>query len=325
MRTIMHDTFGKPEEVLYVDNQEIPEPEQGQVRLKVVLSSIHNHDLETIRGRYGFVPPLPAHAGTEAVGIVDKLGAGVEGLSEGQRVVSGGSFGVWSEYAVVDAAKLIPVPDALPDEVAAQLVAMPFSAISLLDSLNLESGDWLILNAANGAVGRIASQLAQGRGINVVGLVRRDAAIDELAEHGVTKVVSTEGENWRERVQEITGGAPIKAGLDSVGGQATADLVSLLGDGGTLVAFGAMNDATLSVPVQDVLFRGVSLRGFWGSKVNAEMTAEKRAELFGELIARISDGTVTLPVAGTFDVDNIREAVEACKQAGRNGKVLLSF
>ena len=97
-----------------------------------LLSPIHNHDLWTVRGTYGFKPELPAQAGTEALGVVDALGDGVDQLTVGQRVVTGGTFGVWAEYFVARAAGLIPVPEALPDEAAAQLVSMPFSAISLL-------------------------------------------------------------------------------------------------------------------------------------------------------------------------------------------------
>ncbi len=62
------------------------------MRLRVLLSPIHNHDLWTIRGTYGFKPELPARAGTEAVGVVEELGEGVEGLTVGQRVATGGTF-----------------------------------------------------------------------------------------------------------------------------------------------------------------------------------------------------------------------------------------
>ena len=83
------------------------------------------------------------------------------------------------EYWAHEAA-LIPVPEGLSDEVAAQLVAMPFSAISLLDYLNVQPGQWIVQNTANGMVGRMLAQLASARGINVTGLVRRSAAVDEL-------------------------------------------------------------------------------------------------------------------------------------------------
>lgn len=325
MRALIQDRFGEAGEVLHIVNKELPEPAAGQVRIKIVLSPIHNHDIWTVRGTYGFVPPLPAPAGTEALGIIDVCGPGVEGFHEGQRVVSGTTFGIWAEYAVVDATSLIPVPDQLPDNSAAQLVSMPFSAISLLDFLDLHQGDWLIQNSANGAVGRLLAQLAKARGINVVGLVRRNEAIQELAEQGVSNVVSTLSPNWRDEVRAIVGDAPIAVALDSVGGESTKDLISTLSHGATLISFGSMGSPVMEVPAGAVIFNDLTVRGFWGSKVSKEMTSAKKAELFGELITRALDGTITLPVAATFDAADIAKAVEANATPGLSGKVLLSF
>lgn len=325
MRAITHNTFGDPADVLQVTEKEIPTPGPGQVRIRVTLATIHNHDLWTVKGSYGFVPDLPAAAGTEAVGIVDALGEDVEGLQVGQRVASGTSFGIWAEYALVDASGLIPVPEQLSDESAAQLVAMPFSAISLLDFLDMKPGEWLIQNSANGAVGRMLAQLAESRGIHVVGLVRRDAGVQELAAQNISGVVSTETPGWEKQVEEITGGASIAVALDSVGGSSAADLVKLLGEGGTLVSFGAMGNPIMEIPSGPVIFKHITIKGFWGSKVSREMPAEKKTQLFGELIARILDGTLTLPVDSTFDAANIVSAVRASSEPGRAGKVLIRF
>lgn len=325
MRALTHDTFGEPEQVLSLTERPTPNPGPGQVRLRIVLSPIHNHDLWTIRGTYGFKPELPAASGTEALGVVDALGEGVDHLAVGQRVATGGTFGAWAEYVVAPAAGLIPVPDALSDESAAQLVSMPFSTISLLQFLGAQKGDWIVQNAANGAVGRMLAQLGAARGINVIGLVRRSAGVDELREQGIENVVSTDADGWRERVAEITDGAHIAFGIDSVGGSSAGDVLSLLGEGGTLVAFGAMNSPTMEIASGDVIFKQATVKGFWGSKVIQTMDAETRGALFGELIQRVTDGTLTLPVAGIFDAADAADAVRASNTAGRVGKVLLRF
>lgn len=325
MRALIHDTFGEPEDVLHLEDRQIPEPGPGQVRLKIVLSPIHNHDLWTIRGTYGFKPDLPAASGTEAVGVVDALGEGVDGLTVGQRVATGGTFGAWAEYVVATAAGLIPVPESLSDESAAQLVSMPFSTISLLEFLGAKEGDWIVQNAANGAVGRMLAQLGSARGVNVLGLVRRAAGVEELREQGIDHVVATDADDWRDRVAEITGGAHVAFGIDSVGGASAGDVLSLLGEGGTLVAFGAMSSPTMEIASGDVIFKQATVKGFWGSKVIQTMDAATRGALFGELIQRVTDGTLTLPVAGVFDAADAADAVRASNTAGRVGKVLLSF
>lgn len=322
MRAIVHEQFGEPEDVLHVVDRPVPEPGPGQVRVRTTLATIHNHDLWTVRGTYGFVPELPAASGTEAVGVVEALGDGVDSLAVGDRVIAG-AFGVWAEQFVADAAGLVPAPDGLPDEAAAQLVAMPFSAISLLHDLALQPGQWLVQNAANGAVGRMVAQLARARGIRVVGLVRRPEAIDELRDAGIDDIVSTSEEGWADRVRELTGGESIVAGVDSVGGKAAGDVLSVVGDGGTLVAFGAMDAPSLELGVGDLIFRQITVRGFWGSIVGRRMDPAVKQRLFGELSERIAAGDLTLPVSSIHPFGDIGEAVRASLTPGRVGKVLL--
>lgn len=322
MRALIHHSFGDPAQVLGVEDVETPQPGPGEVLVRTVLSPIHNHDLWTVRGTYGFKPELPARAGTEAVGVVEAVGEGVTGFAAGQRVATGGSFGAWAEFFVAEAGALIPVPEDLSDEVAAQLVAMPFSAISLLDFVQLNEGDWLVQNAANGAVGRLLAQLAAARGINVIGLVRRSSGVRELASQGIERVVATDDEGWREQVAQLTGGAPIAVGVDSVGGQASGDVLSLLAENGTLVVFGAMASPTMQIGSGDVIFKQATVKGFWGSKVSATMPAAKRGELFGELLQRIGSGALTLPVEATYSFDDI-SAAAAANTEPRVGKVLL--
>ena len=323
MRALVQHQFGDPAEVLAVEEVELPEPGPGQVRLKVVLSPIHNHDLWTVRGDYGYKPELPARAGTEALSVVDALGEGVTGVEVGQRVVTASVFGVWSEYVIAPAAALIPVPDAVADEAAAQVISMPLSAASLLEYLEVSEGDWIVQNAANGAVGRLVAQLAASRGVRVLGLVRRAAGVDELAAVGIHDVVGTDAENWRDRVAEITGGASIRAGVDSVGGAAAGDVTSLLGENGTLVVFGAMASPTMEIPSGDVIFRQLTVRGFWGSKVSAAMDPAHRVELIREIITLVAQGKLDLPVSQIFPLEQIADASRLNFEPGRVGKVML--
>ena len=323
MRALVQPQFGDPTEVLSVQEVPDPEPGPGQVLVRVLLSPIHNHDLWTVRGSYGFKPEMPARAGTEAVGVVEALGEGVDTLQVGQRVATGGSFGAWAELIVAPAAGLVPVPEGMSDEAAAQLVSMPFSAIALLDFLEVSEGDWIVQNAANGAVGRLLAQLAAARGVHVLGLVRRADGVEELRDQGIEQVVATDDDGWRDRVREIVGDAPIVAGVDSVGGSAAGDVVSLLAEDGVLVVFGAMASPTLEIGSGDVIFKQVVIKGFWGSKVFGAMSREKRGALMGELVGGIASGSLTLPVERVYALEDIVEAARANQAPGRRGKVLL--
>lgn len=322
MRSATHDSFGDPAAVLKLADGPTPEPGPGQVRIRVILSPIHNHDLWTVRGSYGYKPTLPAIGGSEAVGVVDALGDGVAGLRLGQRVAAAGLRGSWAEYALAPAAGLVPLPDAITDEQGAQLIAMPFSAITLLGFLGVGPGDWFVQNAANGAVGKAVAMLARARGIHALNLVRRDAAVAEMQDLGLD-ALSTEGADWPDRVRAATGGAPIRAAVDSIGGKAAGALLSLLADEGLLVSFGSMTGSAMEISSGDLIFKQAVVRGFWGAKVSAAMPPEERARLMGELIGLVADGALILPVGGIFGLDRIGDAVRASLAPGKAGKILL--
>lgn len=323
MRSAIHTTFGEPADVLALEESPVPEPGPGQVRIKTILSPIHNHDLWTVRGSYGYKPELPAIGGSEAVGTVDALGEGVTGITIGQRVSVASVHGSWAEYFLAPAAGLVPVPDSISDEAAAQLIAMPFSAITLLDFLEVASGDWVIQNTANGAVGKTLAMLAAARGMHIVNLVRRDAGVEELAALGIANAVSTATDGWQDRVRAITGDAPIRAAVDSIGGQASAELLSLLGEDGLLVSFGTMAGEPMQISSGNLIFKQAVVKGFWGSKVSAAMPAEAKRRLLGELIRLVASGELKLPAGAVFGLDQVADAVRASLTAGKAGKVLL--
>lgn len=323
MRSATYAAFGEPSEVLTLGDSPVPQPGAGQVRIRTILSPIHNHDLWTIRGQYGYKPQLPAIGGTEAVGIVDALGEGVQGIAPGQRVAVASVQGTWAEYFLAPAQGLVPVPEVIADEVAAQLVAMPFSAISLLEFLQVERGDWIIQNTANGAVGKTLATLAQARGVHIINLVRRDTGVDELAALGIEHAVSTAREGWKKTVRSIVADAPIRAAVDSIGGSASNDLLELLGENGQLVSFGTMTSDPMQISPGNLIFKHATIKGFWASKVSAAMPEQTKRQLSAELLGLAAKGTLKLPVDKVYDLADAAQAAAANMQPGRKGKILL--
>src|SRR5271157_6539038 len=112
MRCVVYNAFGVPAEVLHLADRPVPNPGPAEIRVRIVLSPVHNHDFWTIRGEYGVKPALPAIGGTEALGIVDKLGEGVTAPAVGRRVAAGSVVGGWAEYFLARAAAVVPVSDA---------------------------------------------------------------------------------------------------------------------------------------------------------------------------------------------------------------------
>jgi NADPH:quinone reductase-like Zn-dependent oxidoreductase len=322
MRAVTYAEFGDPAVVLEVTERPRPEPGPGQARVKMTRAAIHNHDLWTVRGSYGIKPPLPAIGGTEGAGVVDAIGDGVTHVKVGDRV-AGFALGTWCEFFITAAAGLVPLPAAISDDVGCQLQAMPISAMALLDTYGVDGPDYIVQNAANGAVGKTLAKLARARGKNVVSLVRSDEAVAELAKHGVPGAISTAHADWRDHVKALVGEGKIRAAIDSVGGKGTAQLCSLLAPGGKLVAFGSMSGEPMQLDPGAFIFKQVTLEGFWLSKQNA-VPPEKFRGMIAELIKLTAEGVLDLPVASVFPLEKAREAAIASASAGRGGKVLFS-
>ena len=322
MRSVTHDRFGEPAEVLRTQSTGRPTPSEGQILIRVVLSPIHNHDLWTIRGTYGVRPDLPAIGGSEALGIVEETGPGVDPALTGRRVAVAGVRGAWAEYALAQAAGAIPVPDDMPDAAAAQLIAMPFSAITLLEFLHVGRGDWVIQTAANGAVGKIMAVLARARGVRLLNLVRRPEAVEELRAMGMTDIVSTSDPDWLARARGILGEDGARAAVDSVGGTVAAGLVDLLGTEGLLVTFGSTTGEPLQLPAGPIIFKHLSVKGFWGAKVMPATPPQDRQRMFAELIGLVMDGSLPLTEDRSFGLDDPAGAMTAALTPGRSGKVM---
>lgn len=323
MRSALHERFGEPAEVLVSGESALPEPAAGEVRIRTLLAPIHNHDLWTIRGQYGYKPPLPAIGGSEGLGTIDALGEGVEGLQLGQRVAAASVHGTWAEAFIAPARMVIPMPPEIEDETAAQLIAMPLSALMLLEFLGARPGQWIVQNTANGAVGKTLAMLAAARGVKVLSLVRRDAGVAELRALGIDHVLSTATEGWQAQARAAVGDEGAHAAVDSIGGDAAGQLMALLGEGGTLVSFGSMTGEPMRIPSGEVIFKQATVKGFWGSKVSQAMAVDDKRRLVGELLQRAAAAELRLPVEQIFPLEQAAAAAEASLKPGRSGKILL--
>ncbi len=325
MKAAIHNAFGEPADVLETRDIEMQQPAAGEVLVKMTLSPIHNHDLWTIRGNYGYKPELPgAIGGSEALGTVEAVGEGVDAGMIGKRIAIAGVRGAWAEYFTAPAKNVLPLPDAISDEAGAQLIAMPFSALSLLETLQARKGDWVVQTASNGAVGKIMAVLAKARGINLLSLVRRDEAVKELEDLGIANVLSTSQADWMDKAKALIGSAGATSAIDSVGGDLAANLVELLGVDGELVVFGTATGTPMPLSSGALIMKHITVKGFWGARVSKEMAPEERVRLITELVQLAVSGELKLTNGGIYPLDRVTEAVKAALTPGRSGKVMLS-
>jgi NADPH2:quinone reductase len=320
MIALQYARFGEPSDVAEPAEIPIPEPGAGEVRLRLIRSPIHNHDLATIRGTYGIRPTLPAVGGSEMLGVVDALGANLTNVRVGTRVACV-TRGAWAEYALAPAASLITMPDALTDEVACQLLAMPASAYVLFDELRTQPGMWIVQNAAGGAVGRILMRLAQSRGVHVINLVRREDTASELRALGAEHVVVTERASWPDEVRALAPEGVARI-VDSVAGPQTIELQRLLAKRGELIVFGALSRSGIKLDPSLMISQETTVRGFWMTAWSARASVEARAAAMHAVIDAAMKGELPLAVAATYSLSDAKDALAAAETPGRAGKVL---
>lgn len=214
------------------------------------------------------------------------------------------------------------MPDAIGDDNACQLLAMPLSALILLDELRVSSGDWIAQNAANGAVGRILLREAAARGINVVNLVRSEETAQHLRAFGARHVVVTQG-RWLDDVREVTGGAPIVRAVDSVAGAQSMLMQRLLAPRGELIIFGGLAGEPMRLDPSLMISNETIVRGFW---MTAFMQREENRPRIAAAMKRVFElamqGELPLATAGVYSLSEVREAVVASEAPGRTGKIL---
>lgn len=296
----------------------------GQALVAVLAAPINPSDVLTLTGQYGILPPLPAVGGSEGVGRVVELGPDTQGPAVGQTVLLPAGSGTWATHVVVPAARLIPLPnDADPKQLAMLTVNPPTASLLLSEFADLKAGDWVIQNSANSGVGSYVVQLARLRGLKTASVVRRESAVEGVRAQG-GDVVLVDGDDLAERVKAATGGAAIKLGIDAVGGTATMRLAASLAEGATIVNYGALSGEPCIVSPRELVFRDVTLKGFWLARWFRTTPQPQQLALLTQLAGLIAAGKVSAPVQATYDVAQIKEAVAAAAAGGREGKILIT-
>lgn len=321
MKAVVVDRFGRPDEVARC--VEVPDPgwpEQGEVLLEVLAFPVNPADVWFCRGSYPV--RLPASPGAECVARVRAIGPQVDGFGVGDLVIPH-ARGNWMEQRCLPAADLVRLPADIDLLQAAMLKVNPPTAMLLLsDLVELAPGEWVIQNVANSAVGRHLIRFAKVRGLRTVNVVRRESVFAELAALGADACV-LDGDGLADRVAAITGDAPIRLGIDAVGGRATARLSDCVADGGVVCHYGSMSGDDPVIPRGALIYRGVQLTGFMIGRALTRRTRTEVQGLFDELAQMVRGGRLLTPVEAVYSIESIGDALRHAMTGERGGKILV--
>jgi len=324
MKQVLIESYGTPWEVARcAEVADVGPPAADEVVFDVLAFPINPADMWFCRGSYRLKPPLPATPGAECVGRVTAVGTAVKHVKPGDLVINLQREN-WAQQRRVKGDDAIPLPAGIDLKQAAMVrINPPTAELMLSDFVTLKGGDWVIQNVANSAVGRLAIVLAHQHGLRTVNVVRRPELAAELKQLGADLVV-VDGEDLASRVERETGGAPIRLGLEAIGGKATGRLCDCVATDGTVVHYGSMSGQDPEVTRNNFIYRGVRLTGFMLGRFLAKRSAQKIREIYADLAGQVMDGKLHAPVDTVYPIEQIKEALAHADKGGRNGKILVS-
>lgn len=241
-RAIRIHEHGGPE-VLRWDEVDPGTPGTGQALIRQTAAGLNFIDVYHRTGLYP-VPAMPAVIGNEGAGVVEAVGDGVSEVRVGDRVAYCMSLGGYAEQRLVDAARLVRVPDGITDQQAAAMMLKGCTVQYLVRRIYpVKAGDTILLHAAAGGVGLIACQWAKHLGATVIGTVGSDEKAELARAHGCDHPIVYTRENVVERVKALTDGAGVPVVFDSVGRDTFMASLDCLQPRGLMVSYGNASGA----------------------------------------------------------------------------------
>ncbi len=333
MKAIQMQHYGTPDVLIYQDIPN-PKPGPGQVLIRVEAAAVNYSDImRRTNTPYPFPTPLPFIPGSEVAGVIEALGAGVTQPPVGTPVFAlagnDGSTG-YAQYALANAAQVIPIPPGLSmDEASALIVAGVTAMLTLKEVAHLQSSDSILIPGAGGGVGNYAIQIAKLLGARVVigaasSHARRDAALAAGAHH----VVDYTRPDWPDHVREITDGRGVDVVLEMSGGRVFAQSLNCLAPFGRLIVYGMASLEPLQLDQETIIkffytpaynqsLHVFNLRLWFGLRPEASVSALQ------DLIGFAASGQIKVPVSYKLPLSRAAEAHQMIENRRTTGKIIL--
>jgi NADPH2:quinone reductase len=294
----------------------------GQVRVRVVAAAVNFPDVLIVADRYQVSVPLPFVPGSELAGVVEEVGAGVEGVAVGDRAAATALVGAFAEEVVVDVAGVQPVPDGVDLRVAAAFGVASRTAYHVLRSVAVvQPGEELVVLGAGGGVGLAAVQLGALLGASVTAVASSSAKLDAAAGCGAAHLIDHRAGNLRSALRELLpDGSDVV--VDPVGGDLAEPALRSLRYGGRFVTVGYASGTVPRIPLNLVLLKGITVLGFeflsWATNHGDDLRRNEE-ELQGHLVA----GEVIPHIGASFPLEETAAALRLVADGQAVGKVIL--
>jgi NADPH2:quinone reductase len=293
----------------------------GQVLIDVKAAGVNFPDLLLTENKYQYKPELPFVLGGELAGVVRGAPDG-SGYTPGDRVVAMCGTGAFAEVVAADAQTVFPLPDSVGFAAGA---CLPVNYLTMTFALQtrggLRKGETVLVHGAAGGIGTATIQLASALGARVISVVSTRAKAEFVTKLGSDEVVLADG--FKDAVRDLTDGAGVDMVVDPVGGDRFTDSLRCLAPLGRLLVIGFTAGDIPTVKVNRLLLNNIDVRGVgWGAYAGPRPGYHRR-EWDEQLLPHVLSGVVDPPVAGTFGLEQVGEAVAALGERGVLGKFVV--
>jgi NADPH:quinone reductase-like Zn-dependent oxidoreductase len=327
-RVVRFHRFGGPE-VLSIDEVEIPAPGRGEVQIRVKALGLNRAEAMLRSGRYIETASLPAGLGFEAAGVVEKIGADVEGMVPGDSVSivppqSQVRWPAYGELATFPAAHVVKHPASLGWEEAAAVWMQYVTAYgALIDLAKLQPAEFVVITAASSSVGLAAIQIARMVGAIPIAVTRTSEKKQPLLDAGAAHVIASAEEDLAARLTEIAGRENVRVVFDPIGGPAFEPLTAAMARGGILIEYGALSPDATPFPLFAVLTKSLTLRGYLVHEITADPVRLQAAKTF--VLDGLASGAFRPIIAKTFPFEEIVAAHRYLESNAQFGKIVVTL
>jgi NADPH:quinone reductase-like Zn-dependent oxidoreductase len=323
-RVVRFHQLGGPE-ALRVDQLEVGAPRPGEARITVGAIGLNRVESMFRGGTFG-QPRLPSRIGYEAAGVIEAIGRDVKGFEVGDQVallpgLSMEEFGACADTVLYPADMLIKQPGNLSAEIAAAAWMQYLTAYAIVGVANTQRGEPVLITAASSSVGLAAIEIANLIGAVPIAVTRTHAKVATLIGRGARHVIVGEENNLVERVRAVTEEKGVRVVFDAVAGDTVASLVDAAAPGGIITIYGMLGGAVNSLPLSQIMLKGLSLRGYAMNEFMADATSRSRALEF--VYNGLGTGKLNPVIDRIFALEDIADAYRYLESNVQVGKVIV--
>ena len=323
MKAVLCKQFGPPDS-LVVEELASPRPGPGEVVVSMKAASLNFPDVLIIQNKYQFKPPLPFSPGSELAGVVKEVGAGVQGLRPGDKVMAFTTYGAFAEEVKTEASRLLPLPEKMDFVTgAAFLLTYGTTDHALRDRAALAAGETLLVLGASGGVGLAAVEIGKALGARVIACASSEDKLAVCREHGADATINYAAEDLRERLKALTEGRGADVIYDPVGGPYSEPAFRSIAWRGRHLVVGFAAGEIPKLPLNLALLKGAAVVGvFWGDFARREPA--RFADSVRQLARWYAEGKLKPHVSQTLPLEKAAEALKLMAARQVKGKIVLT-